>query len=74
MTGQMMAVIQFVKKPEYRKPGDERVREREVPHVCAEVSDGNSEEATDEVADGADGADDAGVVVRGFLPTMRVLV
>ena len=33
--------------------------------MCAEVSDGDTEEAGDEVADGADGADNAGVVVRG---------
>jgi len=33
--------------------------------VCAEVSDGDTEEAGDEVADGADGADNAGIVVRG---------
>ena len=33
--------------------------------MCAEASDGDSEEAGDEVAEGADGAEDAGVVVRG---------
>ncbi len=33
ITGQMMAVIQFVKKPEYKKPGDERSA-RVRSHMC----------------------------------------
>ena len=33
ITGQMMAVIQFVKKPEYKKSGDERSA-RVRSHMC----------------------------------------